>query len=128
MLFGVQATLAADRTAIHWDDPITLRLTLHNPQGWPVCSPLLVPPAQPISELAAHVGRLFDVVDYLELTGPDEQEVELHLDQMLDEYELRSTVARRVEEEPTSTIGPVGASASWPLVAFSMSIPGSAPK
>lgn len=106
MLFGAEATLTADRQTLRWDEPLTLRLTLRNPNDWPVRSPLLPDPPESVSDLIRNTGRFFDLIDSLQVTGPDGQPLEVHLDHLLDEWELRRTLERRFEDAARVNIPP----------------------
>ena len=105
VLVGGQVTLGVDRPRIAWDEPLTLTVRVNNPTAalirvpWPTPRP---PSSRPANDDAEQVGALLDVADFLTVTGPDGQDVELRFEPLDGDPAVYAAVTTRAGRNPPS--------------------------
>ena len=111
IMLGGRVHLEVDKTRVAWDEPFTLTLHAHNPTSapmrvpWP--DPAKVAATRPASPEAGQVGRMLDAADWLNVTGPDGQTLELRIDSIDGDADIRQAVDVRAGKAPPShTIEP----------------------
>ena len=105
VLVGGQVTLGVDRPRIAWDEPLTLTVRVNNPTAAPIRVPWPTPrppSSRPASDDAEQVGALLDVADFLTVTGPDGQDVELRFEPLDGDPAVYAAVTTRAGRNPPS--------------------------
>lgn len=106
IMLGGRVHLEVDRARVAWDEPFALTVHAHNPsQGpmrvpWP--DPAKTPASQPVTPEADQVGRMLDAADWLMVTGPDDQPLELRIDSIDGAADIRRAVDLRAGKKPPS--------------------------
>jgi len=103
ILIGGQVTLGVDRPRIAWDQPITLAVRVNNPTMAPIRVPWpQSPSSRPANDDAEQVGAMLDVADFLTVTGPDAQPVELRFEPLDGDPAVYAAVTSRAGRSPPS--------------------------
>ena len=99
LLAGAKVRLAVEPSRVRWDQPFDLLVAVENES--PVACQ--VPFSPRLAELlgfsaeARQVGPILDVADFLELTGPDGEMIDLHVHDAADDPAVRRIVELRAE-------------------------------
>lgn len=122
ILIGATVCLQLDRTRIAWDEPVTLTVIAENATPGPLRVPWPEPPAsQPASEAAREarqVACMMDAADFLVVTGPDGEEIDLRVEPIDRSPEVYREVNLRARDNPPSHVIPPGARASLDILLF----------
>lgn len=112
VLIGSQVVLEVDRHRIAWHEPIALTVRVVNSTTGPVRVPWPATSASApaVQYDARQVGAMMDVADFLIVTGPDGQEVELRVDPIERDSAVYEAVHRRAGDNPPSHAVPAGTS------------------
>ena len=107
-LVGAQVKLEVDKKEVRWDEPFTLRVTLTNPSDFPILMPFLIEDRQKldINPLAVQVGQMLDALDFLAITGPNGEAVDLTVSDYRGYPELKHAIETRATAEPASLLQP----------------------
>jgi hypothetical protein len=106
IMLGGRVRLEVDRARIAWDEPFALTVHAHNPSQapmrvpWP--DPAKAPATKPASPEADQVGRMLDAADWLMVTGPDGQPLDLRIDSIDGAVDIRQAVDLRAGKKPPS--------------------------
>lgn len=106
IMLGGRVRLEVDKPRVAWDEPFTLILHAYNPSSapmrvpWP--DPAKVAATRPASPDADQVGRMLDAADWLTVTGPDGQPLELRIDSIDGDADIRQAVDVRAGKKPPS--------------------------
>ncbi|HEY3246538.1 MAG TPA: hypothetical protein VGM03_24600, partial [Phycisphaerae bacterium] len=110
---GVEIRLAVSKEQIDWDEPVDLVLTLVNRSSAPARIPFEKPgrreasgddPA--VARGVREVAELLDIGDFLSVTAPDGEEVELRVDDISSNPFIAAVVHLRAEGGPVMTLAP----------------------
>lgn len=116
---GVSVELEASKTAVAWDEPITLTVVLHNrsPHAAHVPVELTTGESATVTDAVRQVTGLLDLADFLQVTGPDGRALALHVDDVNEDEQLLAAVRARAENPVTSDLAP-GATVKHVVKAF----------
>jgi len=111
IMLGGRVHLQVVPARMAWNEPFTLILHAHNPTQAPMRVPwpeaTKTPTTRPASPDADQVGRMLDAADWLMVTGPDHQPLELRIDSIDGNADIRQAVELRAGKKPPShTIEP----------------------
>ena len=104
-----------DRTRIRWDEPIVLTIRVDNPTAgdvrvsWPTDG--AAGDAQGAADDATQVAALMDVADFLAVSAPSGESVELRVDPIEQDTAVHRVVSVRAGAAPPSQVIPPGGSA-----------------
>ncbi len=110
-LVGSDVRLLVDRPRLAWDQPLMLTIVAQNPTVGPIRVPWTHPPAatQPISD-PEQVARMMDVADFLVVSGPDGESVDLRVEPIdQDPAVYREVDVRAKRTGPLQEVAPGGA-------------------
>ncbi len=107
MLFlNAEVRLSVDRQTVAWNEPFDLIVRVHNPSPAPVRLPWPPPrrslTTQPASADAAQVASMLDVADFLTVLSHEATPLELRLDPIDADSEIRTAVELRAGLQPPS--------------------------
>lgn len=116
---GTDMTLSFTKGKIAWDEPVDLRLTMHNKSPYPARIPFELDPERRTdsTEDAAQVGAMLDVADWLKVLGPDGGAVDLRVDDIMADKAVSGAVDQRAREIVVSVLAP-GESRTLTIPAF----------
>ncbi|MBP7934663.1 MAG: hypothetical protein KA354_08460 [Phycisphaerae bacterium] len=111
IMLGGRVRLEVVPARVAWNEPFTLILHAHNPGQGPMRVPwpdaTKTPTTRPASPDADQVGRMLDAADWLRVTGPDHQPLELRIDSIDGDADIRQAVDLRAGKKPPAhTITP----------------------
>lgn len=105
---GVEIRIAASRERIAWNEPLHLTIELRNtldvPTGVPIRTDPSAPPERSVD--ARQVAAMFDVADWLVVTGPGDRKIELRVDDMYEDPDVEQVIRERTEESPSTMLAP----------------------
>jgi hypothetical protein len=103
---GVSIRLEADPPRIRWDQPLCLRVVVENGSPFEAKLPWDTHPdttTRPAS-IAAQVGAMLDVGDFLEVTSPRNEPVDLRVDPIGNDRDVEAAVNERTTGGPVSML------------------------
>lgn len=112
-LLGAHITLKTSKQQVAWDEPFDLTVQVNNPTPAAIRLPWSATPestTQPVEGEAQQVAAAFDAGEFIEVTGPNGQTVELRVDPIDRSPEIQQVVNERAGAEPPSHLLPPGAS------------------
>jgi hypothetical protein len=111
LFVGAQVRLEADRTRIRWDEPVALTVEVRNPNEgnvrvpWPARADLSA--SQPAEDDTRQVAAVMDVADFISVTDPGGEAVDLRVDPIEQDTAIYRVVGLRASDTPPShAIGP----------------------
>jgi hypothetical protein len=108
--WGTGVSLAFDRSAVRWDEPAELRITLTNGSDYPSRIPFLNMTAGSDESRsdAEQVGMMLDLADMIQVRDADGRQVELHVDDTSTDPAVSRAVEHRLTAIPSGIIEPGG--------------------
>lgn len=105
---GASVRLEVDPPRVRWDQPVRLRIVVENGPAFPTKVPWKIPliaTTQPAS-LASRVGVMMDVGDFLDVTSPGDEPVDMRVEPIGDDRDVEAAVNERVTGGPASVLAP----------------------
>ncbi len=106
VLIGAQVRIEVNRARVNWDEPVTLVLSAHNLTGGPLRVPWPgsadTPATHPAHDDASQVAAMLDAADFLIVTGPDGQPVDLRIEPIDRDRAVYQVVDVRARATPPS--------------------------
>lgn len=118
---GAEVTLSVDRPSIRWNEPVSLTVTVHNPTlarillPWPAETPAA---SQPAVDDFQQVAAMMDVADFLAITNPAGEEIELRVDPIEQDTAVERAIQIRAGDNPPYQLLPAGKTSRLTVPAF----------
>jgi len=122
ILVGAGVRLHVNPPRIAWDEPISLTVYAHNPTTGPIRVPWPAPrkvtTTRPVPDDAGQVAAMLDAADFLTVTAPDGEQLDLRVEPLeRNRAVYRAVDARARGTPPSHTIAP-GATARLEIPQF----------
>ncbi|HQE43410.1 MAG TPA: hypothetical protein PLM77_09455 [Phycisphaerae bacterium] len=117
ILIGAQVRLEVNPPRVPWDEPFTVTVHVFNPTGEPIEAPWPADQGEADDDVR-QVAALMDVGDFLVVTGPDGQSLDLRVDPIERSAEVYEAVNLRARDLSPSHPVPAGATDRLVINAF----------